>query len=88
MYIDAVCKGLDEIPDVPEQVRQEVREEYATKGLIWLQEEVQRLDPTYWEEVDQQNPQRLMHCVEVCRVSGNPYSSFRKNKELTPPQLL
>lgn len=83
MYIDAVCKGLDEIPDVPEQVRQEVREEYATKGLIWLQEEVQRLDPTYWEEVNQQNPQRLMHCVEVCRVSGNPYSSFRKNKELT-----
>ena len=83
MYIDAVCKGLDEIPDVPEQVRQEVREEYATKGLIWLQEEVQRLDPTYWEEVNHQNPQRLMHCVEVCRVSGNPYSSFRKNKELT-----
>ena len=83
MYVDAVCKGLDEIPDVPEQVRQEVREEYATKGLIWLQEEVQRLDPTYWEEVNQQNPQRLMHCVEVCRVSGNPYSSFRKNKELT-----
>lgn len=83
MYIDAVCKGLDEIPDVPEQVRQEIREEYAAKGLVWLQEEVQRLDSTYWAEVDQQNPQRLMHCVEVCRVSGNPYSSFRKNQELT-----
>lgn len=77
MYIDAVCKGLDDIPDVPGQVRNAVREEYAAKGLAWLQEEVQRLDPTYWKEVDQQNPQRLMHCVEVCRASGKAYSEFR-----------
>ena len=77
MYIDAVCKGLDDIPDVPGQVRNAVREEYAAKGLAWLQEEVQRLDPTYWKEVDQQNPQRLMHCVEVCRASGKAYSAFR-----------
>ena len=77
MYIDAVCKGLDDIPDVPGQVRNAVREEYAAKGLAWLQEEVQRLDPTYGKEVDQQNPQRLMHCVEVCRASGKAYSEFR-----------
>lgn len=77
MYIDAVCKGLDDIPDVTEEVRRTVREEYAEKGLEWLQKEVELLDPTYWQEVDRQNPQRLMHCVEICRMSGKAYSTFR-----------
>jgi tRNA dimethylallyltransferase len=86
MYIDAVCKGLDDIPDVPDEVRCTLREEYAEKGLEWLQTEVQRLDPAYWSEVDQQNPQRLMHCLEICRVSGKPFSAFRKNRELTPEE--
>lgn len=79
MYIDAVCKGLDDIPDVPEHIRREVRDEYAQHGLAWLQNEVQRIDPVYWEEVDQQNPQRLMHCIEVTRTAGQPYSDFRKS---------
>ena len=79
MYIDAVCKGLDDIPDIPTNIRENIREEYKEKGLEWLQAEVQRLDPRYWEEVDKQNPQRLMHCVEVCRVSGKRYSDYRKS---------
>ena len=83
MYIDAVCKGLDDIPDVSEDTRKLVQNQYAELGLEWLQNEVQRLDPTYWELVDQQNPQRLMHCVEVCRTAGKPYSSFRNNRVLT-----
>ena len=83
MYIDAVCKGLDDIPDVSEDTRKLVQNQYAELGLEWLQNEVQRLDPTYWEQVDQQNPQRLMHCVEVCRTAGKPYSSFRNNRVLT-----
>ena len=83
MYIDAVCKGLDDIPDVPEALRNEVRKQYAAHGLIWLQEQVAQLDPTYWEEVDRQNPQRLMHCVEICQATGKPYSTFRKNNTLT-----
>ena len=78
MYIDAVCNGLDEMPDVPAAIRLEVREAYNQRGLEWLQTEVQRLDPAYWAEVDQQNPQRLMHCVEICLATGQPYSSFRK----------
>lgn len=78
MYIDAVCKGLDDIPNVPEQVRQQVRQHYQDYGLEWLQNEVQRLDPTYWQQVDQNNPQRLMHCVEVTLASGQPYSNYRK----------
>lgn len=77
MYIDAVCKGLDDIPDVPEAVRRQVQSQYAEHGLAWLQEQVQTIDPVYWAEVDQQNPQRLMHCVEVTRASGKPYSIFR-----------
>ena len=77
MYIDAVCKGLDDIPNVTEEVRRTVRQEYAEKGLAWLQKEVELLDPTYWQEVDRQNPQRLMHCVEICRMSGKAYSAFR-----------
>ena len=83
MYIDAVCKGLDDIPDVPEALRNEVRKQYTAHGLTWLQEQVAQLDPTYWEEVDRQNPQRLMHCVEICQATGKPYSTFRKNSTLT-----
>ena len=78
MYIDAVCKGLDDIPDIPAELREQVRNLYQEKGLEWLQTEVQRLDPVYWQEVDKQNPQRLMHCIEVTLASGQPYSNYRK----------
>ena len=78
MYIDAVCKGLDDIPDIPTELRKQVRNQYQEKGLEWLQTEVQRLDPMYWQEVDKQNPQRLMHCIEVTLASGQPYSNYRK----------
>ncbi len=78
MYIDAVCKGLDDIPEVPTEIREHVRNEYQKKGLEWLQSEVERLDPVYWQEVDKQNPQRLMHCIEVTLAAHQPYSSFRK----------
>ena len=78
MYIDAVCKGLDDIPDIPAELREQVRNQYQEKGLEWLQIEVERLDPVYWQEVDKQNPQRLMHCIEVTLASGQPYSNYRK----------
>ena len=78
MYVEALCRGLDDMPDIPHEVREQVRQAYQQKGLAWLQQEVQGLDPEYWQEVDQQNPQRLMHCVEVCRVSGKKYSEFRR----------
>ena len=79
LYADAVCKGLDDLPSVPPHVRAEVQREYETKGLAWLQSEVRRLDPAYWEEVDQQNPARLAHCVELCHVTGKPYSALRSH---------
>ena len=76
LYADAVCKGLDDLPSVPSDVRAEVKKQYETHGLEWLQKEVQRLDPVYWEVVDRNNPARLAHCVELSRVTGRPYSSL------------
>ena len=85
LYADAVCKGLDDLPSVPPSVRADVQREYETKGLAWLQSEVQRLDPAYWVEVDQQNPARLAHCVELCRVTGKPYSALRSHTTKARP---
>lgn len=85
LYADAVCKGLDDLPSVPPSVRADVQREYETKGLAWLQSEVQRLDPAYWAEVDQQNPARLAHCVELCRVTGKPYSALRSHTAKARP---
>ncbi len=77
LYADAVCKGLDDLPQVPFSIRAGVKDAYEKNGLEWLQEEVQRLDPDYWNEVDQQNPARLAHCIELCLTTGKPYSSLR-----------
>jgi tRNA dimethylallyltransferase len=77
LYADAVCKGLDDLPSVPPEIRSRVQQNYAQQGLEWLQSEVQRLDPDYWNEVDRQNPARLTHCVELCLTTGKPYSTLR-----------
>ena len=71
LYADAVCNGLDDLKTV-ERTTVNLRE----KGLEWLQNEVQRLDPDYWERVDRNNPARLAHCVEICYATGKPYSSL------------
>lgn len=85
LYADAVCKGLDDLPAVPAEIRQKVayprslpngKEESREEWLQWLQSEVQRLDPDYWKIVDQQNPARLVHCVELSLTAGKPYSSL------------
>ena len=80
LYADAVCNGLDDLPAVPSSIRADVQREYDEKGLAWLQSEVQRLDPDYWEVVDRNNPARLAHCVELSRTTGKPYSSLLNRK--------
>lgn len=85
LYADAVCHGLDDLPAVPPDIRTQVQRGYEEKGLNWLQTEVQRLDPDYWEEVDRQNPARLMHCVELCLTTGKAYSSLRTNTRRERP---
>ncbi len=79
LFIDAVCKGLDSIPDISEEVRNKVDELYKKGGLIALQNEVERLDPEYYNIVDKYNPRRLQRAVEVCYQTGLTYTSFRKN---------
>lgn len=85
LYADAVCNGLDDLPSVPDALRQQVQRDYETKGLVWLQTEVQRLDPAYWQLVDQQNPARLAHCVEMCLTTGQTYSSLRTGERKQRP---
>lgn len=81
MYIDAVCYGLDDIPSATVEMRQAIQKRYEQDGIAWLQAEVKRLDPEYAQEVDMQNPQRLVHAIEVCMASGKPYSSFRSGRK-------
>lgn len=85
LYADAVCNGLDDLPSVPDALRQQVQRDYETRGLEWLQTEVQRLDPAYWQLVDQQNPARLAHCVEMCLTTGQTYSSLRTGERKQRP---
>lgn len=80
LYIDAVCKGLDDIPNVPADIREKVKTEYEQNGLEWLQQNLQRLDPVHYAKVDTQNHKRMLHALEVCISAGKPYSSFCTGK--------
>lgn len=89
LYADAICYGLDDLPSVPPSVRAAVKAQYEANGIAWLQAEVQRLDPAYWEEVDQHNPARLAHCVELSITTGQPYSSLRtKSRKERPFRII
>ena len=85
MYVDAVCKGIDEIPDISDKVRSAVKQEWQEQGLEPLLDELKRLDPIYYEQVDKQNTVRVIHAVEVCRQAGIPYSTLRTGKAKERP---
>lgn len=85
MYIDAVCNGIDEIPTISEEVRRAVVTRYEEEGLDILLEELQRLDPDFYEKVDRRNPKRVIHAVEICRMTGQPYSSLRTETKKERP---
>jgi len=85
LYINAVCNGFDEIPEVPYKVREELNTIYQEKGIEFLQKELIEKDPEYFKQVDQHNPQRLIRALEVIRFTNEKYSSFRtKNKVIRP----
>lgn len=79
LFIDAVCNGIDLMPDISEENRKLVDRLYQEGGLMALQNEVKHLDPEYYKIVDKQNPRRLQRAIEVCYQTGLPYFSFRKN---------
>jgi tRNA dimethylallyltransferase len=77
MYIDAVCNGLDDIPTVDEETRRYWQDIYREKGLSFIQEELKRFDPQHATEVDMQNYKRVLHALEICSMTGKPYSELR-----------
>ena len=79
MYIDAVCKGIDDIPTVEEEVRQMMKERLEKEGLAALQQELRLIDPTYYATADIKNPKRIVHALEIYYTSGKTFSSLRKN---------
>lgn len=85
MYIDAVCNGIDDIPTVDSEVREQLKERLQTEGLEPLRSELRLLDPEYYNIVDLKNPKRIVHALEICYTSGKPYSSFRANKKKERP---
>ena len=77
MYVDAVCKGIDDIPTVDQKTRQTMLQRYEAEGLERLCAELKVLDPAYYAEVDLKNPKRVIHALEICHMTGRTYTSFR-----------
>lgn len=86
MYIDAVCKGIDEMPDIREDVRQQLKDEYAAQGLQHLVDELWLHDPEYAATCDLQNHVRVIHALEICRQTGRTYTSFRTRDNIKMSQ--
>lgn len=83
MYVDAVCKGIDDIPTVDAETRQVMLHKYETEGLERLCAELKLLDPEYYKIVDLKNPKRVIHALEICYMTGKTYTSFRTQQKRT-----
>lgn len=85
MYIDALCRGLDQLPTISPDVRDEVWKMYTEEGLGAMQQYLLRLDPVYYKQVDLQNYRRVVHAIEICLQAGVPYSSLRSGHKVERP---
>ncbi len=85
LYIKALLEGLDEMPEVDLTLREQLMQQLSSEGIAPLWEQLQRLDPAYAAQVDQQNPQRIVRALEVCLSTGKPYSDFRKKQYADRP---
>lgn len=85
MYIDAVCNGIDDIPTIDDATRQMMKARLESEGLPALVEELRRLDPEHYQIVDKNNPRRVVHALEICYMTGKPYTSFRTNSKKERP---
>ena len=77
MYVDAICKGIDDIPTVDKETRELMIQRYEEEGLEKLCAELKLLDPEYYQIVDLKNPKRVIHALEICYMTGKTYTSFR-----------
>lgn len=77
MYIDAVCNGIDDIPTIRDDIREEMKQRYRREGLEALCEDLRRLDPAHYQIVDRKNHRRVIHALEICYQTGTTYTSFR-----------
>lgn len=78
LYIRAVCEGFDELPDADPAIRERLNDELTEKGIAFLQEKLKAADPEYYQQVDLNNPQRIIRALQVFESTGKPFSSFRK----------
>lgn len=85
LYVDAICKGIDDMPTVDKETRQFIQEKYKKEGLEHLTRELKLLDPDYYYKVDLKNHKRVIHALEICYMTGKPYSSFRTKDEKKRP---
>ena len=85
MYIDAVCKGIDDIPTIDDGTREWMKKRLAQEGLPRLVEELKVLDPEHYQIVDKNNPRRVVHALEICHMTGKTYTSFRTNSTKERP---
>ena len=85
MYVDAVCKGIDDIPTVDADTRSLMLQKYETEGLEHLCAELKLLDPEYYQIVDLKNPKRVIHALEICYMTGKTYTSFRTQQKKERP---
>lgn len=76
LYSNAVINGLDDFPEIPPQIRNTLNTDFQNFGISFLQQKLQQIDPEQYNQMDNQNPQRLIRALEVCLASGKPYSSF------------
>lgn len=80
LYINAVCHGIDDLPDPDDTLREELKIMYAREGIESLRSKLRILDPVYYSKVDIANPKRLLRALEVCIGTGRPFSELRKNE--------
>jgi tRNA dimethylallyltransferase len=85
MYVDAVCNGIDDIPTVDAETRELMMQRYNDEGLERLCGELKVLDPEYYAIVDQKNPKRVIHALEICYMTGRTYTSFRTQQKKVRP---
>ena len=85
MYVDAICKGIDDIPTVDAETRQLMLQKYEQEGLEHLCAELKLLDPEYYKIVDLKNPKRVIHALEICYMTGKTYTSFRTQQKKERP---